>query len=435
MHKELIEKITSKRVQVGIVGMGYVGLPLALRFLQVGIDVTGFDVDPEKVSMLKEGKSYIEHISAEPIQAGMDSGKFHPTTDFSAASAVDVLMLCVPTPLDKHREPDLSYVVSSLNSLLDHLQKGQMLILESTTYPCTTEEVIAPEVEKKGFTIGKDFFCVYSPEREDPGNPDFETRTIPKVVGGLTAECGEAGVALYEQIIDQVVPVTSTRVAEMTKILENTFRAVNIALVNELKLVAEGMGVDIFEVIRAASTKPFGYMPFYPGPGLGGHCIPIDPFYLTWKAREYGLSARFIELAGEVNTAMPDYVITVINNALNTREKSLKGSRILILGVAYKKNVDDMRESPSLNIIQKLEEKGAQVDYSDPHVPMLPAVRKFQFDKNSVALTPDSIREYDCIVVSTDHDAFDLDMIRENSDVIVDPRGVYTPDGQKIFRA
>ncbi|MCK5310964.1 MAG: nucleotide sugar dehydrogenase [Desulfobacteraceae bacterium] len=433
--KEQIKKFNNNKAVIGIIGLGYVGLPLALEYLKEGYAIVGFDIDSNKIDSLKEGNSYIEHIDVSKIKAAYDKGTFLPTTDFSKAHKTDALILCVPTPLNDHREPDLSYVIGSLEALLPYLREGQVLSLESTTYPGTTEEELKPRIEKQGFIIGENFYLVYSPEREDPNNPNYTTKTIPKVCGGTTSACMEIGTALYNKIIDIVVPVSSTQAAEMTKILENTFRAVNIALVNELKIVAERMGIDLFEVIRAAATKPFGFMPFYPGPGLGGHCIPIDPFYLTWKAREYGVATKFIELAGEVNIAMPDYVISKVMDALNTKGKSVKGSKILILGIAYKKNVDDMRESPSVELMVKLEEKGAQISYSDPHVPKFPEMRNYKFDLTSMELSPKTLSEFDCVLVATDHDRFDWEMIEKNATLIVDTRGKYTIDNKMSFRA
>ncbi len=435
MKAQLLSKLQDKSACIGIVGLGYVGLPLAKLYLQNGFWVYGFDIDKRKITALMEGRSYIEHVDASLFQAASAQGTFVPTTDYSRVSEVDALIFCVPTPLNEHREPDLSFVINSLLSVLPYLKAGQVLSLESTTYPGTTNEELRPRIEERGFTIGQDFFLVFSPEREDPNNPKYSTNTIPKVCGGQTKACLEVGLALYQGVIETVVPVSSTQAAEMTKILENTFRAVNIALVNELKIVAERMGLDIFEVIRAAATKPFGFMPFYPGPGLGGHCIPIDPFYLTWKAREYGVATRFIELAGEVNTAMPDYVVGKIMAALNEHRKAVNGSRILVLGAAYKKNVDDTRESPGLALIAKLQEFGAQVDYSDPHVPVMPKVRKYSFDMRSVPLTPETLAEYDLVLVATDHDRFDWKLIEENARVIVDTRGRYTQAAGKIYRA
>ncbi|EGJ49371.1 nucleotide sugar dehydrogenase [Desulfocurvibacter africanus] len=435
MKAQLLQKLQDKSSRIGIVGLGYVGLPLAKLYLQNGFPVYGFDIDEKKITALKEGRSYIEHVDAKQFQSASAQGKFVATTDYSRASEVDALILCVPTPLNEHREPDLSFVINSLLSVLPHLKAGQVLSLESTTYPGTTNEELRPRIEERGFTIGQDFFLVFSPEREDPNNPKYSTNTIPKVCGGETEACLEVGMALYRGVIETIVPVSSTQAAEMTKILENTFRAVNIALVNELKIVAERMGLDIFEVIRAAATKPFGFMPFFPGPGLGGHCIPIDPFYLTWKAREYGVATRFIELAGEVNTAMPDYVIGKIMAALNEHGKAVNGSRILVLGAAYKKNVDDTRESSGLALIAKLQGLGAQVDYSDPHVPVMPEVRKYSFDMRSVPLTSKTLAEYDLVLVATDHDRFDWKLIEENARVIVDTRGRYRQKAGKVYRA
>jgi UDP-N-acetyl-D-glucosamine dehydrogenase len=350
---------------------------------------------------------------------------FQATNDFARAAEPDALIICVPTPLDDHREPDLSFVVGTIQSVLPHLRLGQLVSLESTTYPGTTDEEIVPRVQSRGFAVGKDVFVVFSPEREDPGNPNFGTQNIPKVVGGYSADCLEVGCALYGAAVDRVVPVSSTRVAEMTKLLENIHRAVNIGLVNEMKIVADGMGIDIFEVIRAAATKPFGFVPYFPGPGLGGHCIPIDPFYLTWKAREYGIHTRFIELAGEVNSGMPAWVVSKCADALNDRGRALKGSRVLVLGVAYKKNVDDMRESPAAELMELLTAKGALVEYSDPHVLTFKKMRRHSFDLKSVALTPDIIAGFDLVLVATDHDAFDYDLVRTHARLVVDARGRY----------
>ncbi|MEC8325648.1 MAG: UDP-N-acetyl-D-glucosamine 6-dehydrogenase [Pseudomonadota bacterium] len=434
MKNQLINKFGNKTAKIGIVGLGYVGLPLMLRYNAIGFDVLGIDIDQTKVDALLNGQSYIEHISPSSIQQALSNG-FDATTDFSRASECDALILCVPTPLNKYREPDLSFVIDTTEALAPYFRKGQVLSLESTTYPGTTEEELLPRVEARGFTVGEDFFLIYSPEREDPGNPDFETRTIPKVCGGHTAACAEVGVALYSPAIDQVVPVSSTKAAEMTKLLENIHRAVNIGLVNEMKIVADRMGIDIFEVVDAAATKPFGFTPYYPGPGLGGHCIPIDPFYLTWKAREYGLHTRFIELSGEVNTGMPEYVVNKLMDGLNQHGKALKGSKILVLGIAYKKNVDDMRESPSVEIMELIEAKGAEVAYSDPHVPVFPKMREHNFDLSSVALTPASVAEFDAIVLATDHDKFDYSLIKENAQLLVDTRGKYRAPADHIIKA
>src|SRR5690554_1803592 len=419
-----VQKLKQKEALIGVVGLGYVGLPLMLRYNAIGFRVLGIDIDESKVSKLNAGKSYIEHIPAEKIAAARESG-FEATTDFSRISECDSVILCVPTPLNKYREPDMSFVINTTDALKPYLREGQVVSLESTTYPGTTEEELLPRVQEGGLIVGKNIFLVYSPEREDPGNPDFETRTIPKVVGGHTPACREVGVALYEPAIDQVVPVSSTKAAEMTKLLENIHRAVNIGLVNEMKIVADRMGIDIFEVVDAAATKPFGFTPYYPGPGLGGHCIPIDPFYLTWKAREYGLHTRFIELSGEVNRAMPEYVVGKLVDGLNDHGKALKNSRVLVLGIAYKKNVDDMRESPSVEIMELIEAKGAVLHYSDPHVPIFKKMREHSFDLTSVELTSEALQSYDAVLITTDHEKFDLNMVKENAPLIIDTRGVY----------
>jgi UDP-N-acetyl-D-glucosamine dehydrogenase len=434
MKNELLNKLNNKDAVIGIVGLGYVGLPLMLRYIEVGYQVLGFDIDPEKVDALNAGRSYIEHIASDTISYATQNG-FSATTDFSEAAKADALIICVPTPLNKYREPDLSFVTDTTDSLVPYLREGQVFSLESTTYPGTTDEELAPRLEKNGLKVGEDIFLVYSPEREDPGNPDFVTRTIPKVCGGMTPACQEIGLALYGQVIDQVVPVSSTRAAEMTKLLENIHRAVNIGLVNEMKVVADKMGVDIHEVIRAAATKPFGFVPYYPGPGLGGHCIPIDPFYLTWKAREYGLHTRFIELAGEVNSSMPDFVIGKVAHALNQAKKSINGSRVLVLGIAYKKNVDDMRESPSVELMEKLQELGTEVQYSDPHIPHFPKMREHHFDLDSVDPSAENLAAFDCVILATDHDRFDYDAIRTHARLIIDSRGKYLDPDAKITKA
>jgi UDP-N-acetyl-D-glucosamine dehydrogenase len=368
------------------------------------------------------------------IRDAVKSG-FEATTDFKRVSEADALILCVPTPLNKYREPDLSFVLDTTDSLLPYLRAGQVVSLESTTYPGTTEEELLPRVESSGLKVGKDIFLVFSPEREDPGNLNFTTRTIPKVCGGHTSDCLEVGLSLYGQVIDKVVPVSSTRAAELTKLLENIHRAVNIGLVNEMKIVADKMGIDIHEVIRAAATKPFGFVPYYPGPGLGGHCIPIDPFYLTWKAREYGVHTRFIELAGEVNSSMPDYVIAKVASALNTAKKAINGSRILVLGIAYKKNVDDMRESPSVMLMEKLRDLGSEVTYSDPHIPIFPKMREHHFELSSVSLTHATLSSYDCVLLATDHDKFNYELIKASAKLIVDSRGRYLAPAYNIVKA
>ena len=426
-REQLLSKLADKSAVIGIFGMGYVGLPLALRFLEVGYPVLGFDIDEAKIKALGQGRSYIEHIKLKkPVQA---------TSDFSRARECDALIVCVPTPLNKFREPDLSFVLNTVDALAPFLRPGQVLSLESTTYPGTTDEELLPRVEARKLKVGADVFLCFSPEREDPGNPEYITRTIPKVVGGTTAACLEAGLALYGPVIEKVVPVSSTKVAEMTKLLENIHRAVNIGLVNEMKIICDRMGIDVHEVIRAAATKPFGFVPYWPGPGLGGHCIPIDPFYLTWKAREFGLHTRFIELAGEINRSMPEWVIAKVMEALNERGKALKGSRCLVLGIAYKKNVDDMRESPAVELMELLVQRGAQVHYSDPHVPSFPAMRHHRFDLKSVALTQDSVAGYDLVLVATNHDAFDYKMIGRHARLIVDTRGVYLEPAANVVKA
>ena len=427
-----IAKVTERQAIVAVVGLGYVGLPLALSFAEVGFQVLGLDVDDEKVRKIAHKESYIGHISSERLRGA--SGLLSATTDFALAEEADAVIICVPTPLTKNREPDLSFVEGTLKSLLPRLRPGQLLSLESTTYPGTTDEVLAPPIAAKGLTIGEDFFLVYSPEREDPANPDFQTQTIPKVLGGYTESCARCGLALYGQVVAKMVPVGSTKAAELTKLLENIYRAVNIGLVNELKLVAERMDLDIHEVIRAASTKPFGYTPFYPGPGIGGHCIPIDPFYLTWKARAYGIHTRFIELAGEINAMMPDHVAQKLSRALNERGKPLKGSKILLLGMAYKKNVEDMRESPSLEVLRILREAGSEVDYSDPHVPAMPKTRRWAFELKSVPLTPEALAGYDAVVLLTDHRAFDKPFILRHSSLVIDTRGAF-PAGPNVVKA
>ncbi|KZX92661.1 UDP-N-acetyl-D-glucosamine dehydrogenase [Erythrobacter sp. HI0019] len=432
--EQLIEKFRERKATIGILGMGYVGQPLALRYAQLGYRVIGFDIDTDKVAHLNAGKSFIEHIDDNDVAAANLAG-MEATTDFSRASEADALVLCVPTPLNKFREPDLSYVISTIDSVVPFLRDGQVVSLESTTYPGTTEEELLPRVTSSGLIVGESVFLVYSPEREDPGNASFKTSTIPKVVGGHTPVCLEVGKALYGEAIDKIVPVTSTKAAEMTKLLENIHRAVNIGLINEMKIVADRMGIDIFEVIDAAATKPFGFTAYYPGPGLGGHCIPIDPFYLTWKAREYGLHTRFIELSGEINRAMPEYVVGKLVKALNDRSKSVKGSKILVLGIAYKKNVDDMRESPSVEVMEMLREAGAEVAYADPHVPVFPKMREHQFDLSSVTITPEMIASYDAVVLTTDHAKFDYELIRAHAKVIIDSRGAYRSPAENIVRA
>ena len=432
----LIEKIKSKNARIGIIGLGYVGLPLIIEFCKAGFRVTGFDIDPKKVDLLRDGKSYIKHIDSTLITQNLKH--FSPTSDFSRLSEMDCIIICVPTPLNRHREPDMSYVFNTTKTIARYLQKDQLIVLESTTYPGTTDEDMREILEKTGLKAGADFYLAYSPEREDPGNKAFATSDIPKVIGGYTKECLEVAKTLYEQIIVKLVPVSSTKVAEATKLLENIYRAVNIALVNELKMLFDRMGIDTWEVIEAAKTKPFGFQPFYPGPGLGGHCIPIDPFYLTWKAREYDFYTRFIELAGEINTHMPYYVVGKTIEFLNKHGISIKGAKILILGLAYKKDVDDARESPALLLIELLEDKGAIVDYNDPYIPNPPKMRKYKLDKGSIPLTAENLRRYDCVVISTDHAVYEPDFIISNSRLVVDTRNLmknYRDYPEKVKRA
>jgi UDP-N-acetyl-D-glucosamine dehydrogenase len=427
----LISKLENRTATIGIVGLGYVGLPLMLCFSCSGFKVVGFDIDSEKIAKLRDGESYIEHVSSKTIRDALAKG-MEVTSDFSLASVPDAIIICVPTPLNTYREPDLSFVLGTTDALLPHLRSGQIISLESTTYPGTTEEEIMPRLIARGFRLGQDMFLVFSPEREDPGNPLYSTRSIPKVVGGVTPSCQKAGIALYEAAVDRVVPVSSTRAAELTKLLENIYRAVNIGLANEMKMIADGMGIDIYEVINAAATKPFGFTPFFPGPGLGGHCIPIDPFYLTWKARQYGLHTRFIELAGEINNGMPHWVISKVTGALNDRGQALKGSRILVLGITYKKDVDDMRESPAVMLMEILREKGAEVAYSDPHVPVFPKMRNHTFNLKSVHLSGDTLASHDLVLLATNHGAFDYELIARHARVIVDTRGVFPPSRPNV---
>ena len=430
--KNIKSSIVNRKSTIAIIGLGYVGLPLAIRFSEEGFPVIGFDIDQEKVNLLYNGKSYIRHIK-EPNIASMVKNGFTATVDFTKISIVDVIIICVPTPLGVHNEPDLSFIHGTLENIKPHLKENQLLILESTTYPGTTEEILVPfinsiensqsPIEDKKFAIGENFFLGYSPEREDPGNKSFTTKTIPKVISGVTENCLELTKTLYDQIINQTVPVSSPRVAEMTKILENIHRSVNIGLVNELKMVADKMDIDIYEVISAAATKPFGFTPYYPGPGLGGHCIPIDTFYLTWKAKELGMNTRFIELAGEVNTAMPNYVVQKVGEALNSVGKAIKGSKVLVLGLAYKKNIDDLRESPSLEIIDELIERGGNVGFVDPFFKEIPRTRKHSIKLIGKKLNVHTLENADLIILATDHDEFDYQLILNHSKLIVDTRG------------
>lgn len=419
----LIDLIKEHKANIGIIGLGYVGLPLVIEFGRAGYSVTGFDIDQNKVDLLMEGKSYIRHLSGKGIEDLVASKKFQATTDFSQVNQMDCLLICVPTPLTKNREPDMRYVANTARSIAPHLKKGQLVLLESTTYPGTTRDVLIPIIEKgSSLKAHDDFHVAYSPEREDPNNPNFTTRTIPKVVGADTEIAREAAVALYNKIVEETVPVSNTSTAEATKLMENIFRAVNIALVNELKIIFDQMDIDVWEVIRAASTKPFGFMPFYPGPGLGGHCIPIDPFYLTWKAREYGITTRFIELAGEINLQMPAYVVKRLMHALNKKGIAFGKSRLLILGVAYKKNVDDYRESPSLKVMELLEEEGASVEFHDPYVPEIGPSREYPQFTGRQSIILDDIGAFDAVLILTDHTSFDYKGIVEAAQMVLDTR-------------
>ena len=415
-------KIKEKKVVVGVLGLGYVGLPLVREFTSAGLKVIGFDIDEKKVRTLSSGRSIIKHVPHSQVRAMVKSGLFKATTDMTLIRKADAVIICVPTPLTQNREPDMQFIVKSSESIAGNMRRGQLIVLESTTYPGTTREVVIPILETSGLKAGKDFYLAFSPEREDPGNKNFTTKTIPKVVGGLTKTCKDMACGLYGAAIAKIVPVSSLEVAEATKILENVYRCINIAMVNELKIVFERMGIDVWEVIRAASTKPFGFNPFYPGPGLGGHCIPIDPFYLTWKARQYGMVTRFIELAGEINTNMPHYVIAKTMEAMNERKKSLKGSKVLVLGLAYKKDIDDLRESPSIELIELLRQKGAKVDYNDPYIPRTHKQRQHDLKMVSRKLTAKMLAGYDAVLISTDHSAYDYNWIVKNAKLVVDSR-------------
>ncbi len=433
---KLLKKIETKEARVGVIGLGYVGLPLVKTFLQKGFRVTGFDIDQKKVDMLNRGRSYIRHISAAELKDFLGRKKFKASADFRGMRDVDAILICVPTPLDGHGSPDLSYVLNSTITVAENLRKGQLVILESTTYPGTTDDEMLPILEAGGLRGGRDFFLAFSPEREDPGNKNFSTATTPKVVGGLTPDCLRVAKALYDQIIVRTVPVSSTKAAESTKLLENIFRSVNIALVNELKMIFDRMGIDVWEVIRAASSKPFGFMPFYPGPGLGGHCIPIDPFYLTWKAKEVDYQTKFIELAGEINTFMPYYVREKTVAALNERGKSIKGAKVLVLGLAYKKDIDDSRESPSLKIISLFQKKGAKVSYNDPYIPKLAGHREYPgMELTSVPLTPALLRKSDAVVISTDHTSYDYSWIVKHAPLVVDTRNAIKRRRKNVVKA
>jgi len=430
----VLARLNDRTATIGIVGLGYVGLPLLLRYCEVGYNVIGFDIDAEKTEMLENAESFIQHISSDRVAAARRN--FSATTDFSHIESCDAVILCVPTPLTKNRDPDLSYIIRTVTDIVPFLSdEGVAISLESTTYPGTTEDILGKALINGGFAIGSDVFLIYSPEREDPGRVDFTTQSIPKLVAGLTDTCLKIGMALYGQVIETPVPTSSPKVAEMAKILENVQRAVNIGLMNEMKLVADAMGIDVFEVIDAAATKPFGFTKYLPGPGLGGHCIPIDPFYLTWKAKEFGVHTKLIDISDEVNRRMPEHVINKLMYALNTRQKSVAGSKILVLGLAYKPNVDDARESPSAEILELLVGLNAEVAYSDPHLPIFPAMRNYELKLNSVDVTAESLAGFDAVIIATHHDAFDFDLIKDHADLIIDARGVYRDLGGKVFRA
>ncbi|MHC4148257.1 MAG: nucleotide sugar dehydrogenase [Planctomycetota bacterium] len=420
--KEWARKVKDKKAAVGVLGLGYVGLPLVREFASVGMKVVGFDIDEEKVGILNSGRSIIKHIAHSEVKRIVKAGLFRATANMAKLGTVDAILVCVPTPLTDSREPDMQFVIGSSETIAKYLRAGQLIVFESTTYPGTTRELVAPILEGGGLKAGKDFHLAYSPEREDPGSKTFTTKTIPKVVGGLTDECRDMACRLYESFIVETVPVSSLEAAEATKILENVYRCINIAMVNELKMVFERMGIDIWEVIGAARSKPFGFQAFYPGPGLGGHCIPIDPFYLTWKARQYGMATRFIELAGEINTNMPHYVINKTMDALNERRKSLKGSKVLVLGLAYKKDIDDLRESPSIELIELLEKKGAKVDYNDPYIPKTHKQRRHDLRMTSKKLSERMLAGYDVVLISTNHSCYDYEWVVKNSKLVIDTR-------------
>ncbi len=437
LKQDLLSKIKSGKAHVGVVGMGYVGLPLALAFVAKGFRVTGFDVDPAKVESLNAGRSYIMHLNAQRVADAAKTGRFQATADFQRLSEPDAILIAVPTPLTAQREPDMTYVVQTAQQVRERLRKGQIVVLESTTYPGTTDELVRGILEQTGLRSGEDFFLAFSPEREDPGNKHFNTTTIPKVVGGVGFDATEIAAALYQSVIEKVVVVSSSRAAEAAKLTENIFRAVNIALVNELKVVYDRMGIDVWEVLDAAATKPFGFMRFNPGPGLGGHCIPLDPFYLTWKAREYGISTRFIELAGEVNVSMPHYVVDKLQLALNDRSRSLKGAKVLLLGIAYKKDIDDPRESPSFELIDLLLRRGALVSYHDPYIPRAPKMRSWPDlpPMQSAPLTVEAVASADAVLIATDHSSIDYAMIADKASLVVDTRGVYRAPRANVVKA
>ena len=415
-------KIKNRTVTIGLLGLGYVGLPLARAFASIGLKVLGFDIDDRKVRVLNTGRSIIKHVAHSQVKQMVKAGTFRATSNMAHLKTVDAILICVPTPLTQNREPDMQFIISSSKTVAKYLRAGQLIVLESTTYPGTTRQLMAPILENSGLKAGKDFHLAYSPEREDPGNKNFTTKTVPKVVGGLTNKCRDMACKLYNAVVVKTIPVSTLEAAEAAKILENVYRCINIAMVNELKMVFDRMGIDVWEVIKAASTKPFGFSPFYPGPGLGGHCIPIDPFYLTWKARQYGMPTRFIELAGEINTNMPHYVITKTMDALNQKGKSLKGSKVLVLGLAYKKDIDDLRESPSVELIELLRQKGAKVDYNDPYIPKTHKQRQHNLGMTSKKLSAKMLTGYDVVLISTDHTDYDYNWIVKNAKLIVDTR-------------
>lgn len=421
MLNELKKKILSKKAKVGIIGLGYVGLPLAVTFAKNGFMVCGIDIDKDRVEKLKKGQTYILDVPKSDLAIVKKSGNFAVTTDFGVIKKLDAVIICVPTPLYKTREPDVSYIVAAVKNIKAHMKRGQLVVLESTTYPGTTEEVMLPVLETAGMKEGRDFYLAFSPERVDPGNPKYDTKNTPKIIGGVSKESTEIAKALYEQAIDTIVPVSSAKVAEMVKLLENTFRIVNIGMVNELMLMCDRLGINVWEVIEAAKTKPYGFMPFYPGPGVGGHCIPVDPIYLSWKARVHGFEARFIDLASQVNSEMPRYVVSKVTEALNERSKALKGARVLVMGVAYKKDVKDLRESPALEIVEMLDGKGARVSYYDPYLPFL---KIHDIDLKSVKFTADTFKGADCVVIVTDHSNVDYDFIARNAKLVIDTRNV-----------
>lgn len=434
--KDFMDRIKKREIKVGVIGLGYVGLPLVRIFLQKDFDVIGFDIDDRKVVLLNQGKSYILHVRGEDLKPYLDKGKFRATSDFSELTLADAILICVPTPLDAHRNPDLSFIIKTTETIAQYLRPGQLIVLESTTYPGTTDEVMLPILQKKGLKVGQDFYLAYSPERENPGDKNFPTEKIPKVVGGITRHCLEVAKALYDEVVIRTVPVSSTKVAEASKLLENIFRSVNIAMVNEMKMIFERLGIDIWEVIEAASTKPFGFMPFYPGPGYGGHCIPVDPFYLAWKAKEVDYPTKFIELAGEINTQMPYYVVNRTIEALNRRGKAINGAKILVLGIAYKKDIDDQRESPALKIISLLQKKGAKVSYHDPYVPHSFGHREYpDLDMKSVPLTEKRLKQFDAVVIATDHSVIDYDWIARHSPLVIDTRNAIKKKWKNVVKA